>query len=118
MSIFSRFTPRQAVTAVTVALAATANAAQAQVLNPNVGTLAGAAEPIISNLRLIMAIICIILSLFQAFKAARGEPKDWIKALLLIVAAAVLLNPDFLFTAVGINGVDLQSWGITGMAGS
>jgi hypothetical protein len=59
--------------------------------------------PLFQLLRYLLVGFCIVLGLWEAFKASRGQAKGWFTAILLFIVAGIALAPGGFFNLIGMR---------------
>lgn len=60
-------------------------------------------QPLFGLFRFVLVGLCIILGIWEGFKASRGQNKSWITMLLLFIVAGVALAPAGVLNLFGMN---------------
>jgi hypothetical protein len=65
-------------------------------------------KPLFQLLRYLLVGFCIVLGLWEAFKASRGQAKGWFTAILLFIVAGIALGPAGFFNLIGMNQIAVK----------
>ena len=85
---------------------------------PSATTVTGTMQPWASGWislgRVLLGVACIIMAIFEAFKAAKGQSKQWIVAILLLLVGMFALSPSGILTMIGLGNAcdaNVKAWG-------